>query len=141
MDLKDFVASSLTQIVEGVKMAQQATGASGAWINPATRFSKSDETVNVAPGISAYVHDVEFDVAVTVSDKQGADAGAKLEIFGAKIGGGGNVAYENQAVSRVAFSVPVVWPPSTREDLEKQIAEQVRKNTDQLIRGLGPSPT
>ena len=80
MDLQDFVASSLTQIIRAVSKAQSESRESGAWVSPAgIDLPKEVETIEVSPGVRAYVHDVEFDVAVTVSDKQGAEAGAKLQ--------------------------------------------------------------
>lgn len=78
MDLKTFVAESLTQIVEGVQDAQKriAEGDSGAAINPTRIESESSQT-------HAEPRAVEFDVAVLVSDEAGQAGGEKL---GASVG-------------------------------------------------------
>ena len=80
-----------------------------------------------------YLHEVHFDVAVTVSDEQSAGAGAGLRVFGAKLGAEGNVSYQNAAVSRVQFSVPVVWPGQSDPELERNL-EQKRREEDAKVR-------
>src|SRR6202035_624272 len=108
MDLKDFVAVSLTQIVEGIKKAQEATASSGAWISPVSSLSTAgtgNKPIVIAPEGRRYLHEVNFDVAVTVNDEQRAGAGAGITILGARISADGGVTYQNAAVSRVQFSV------------------------------------
>ena len=136
MDLKDFVADSLTQIIEGIKKAQEATAKTGAWISPAgSNITPRKETpiVQTAEG-EGYLHEVRFDVAITVSDEQKAGAGAGLRVFGAKLGAEGNVAYQNAAVSRIQFAIPVVWPGQADEELEKRLSEK-RRQQDAAMRG------
>ena len=128
MDLENFVASSLAQIARAIKQAQEDAASTGAWINPAGAGLPGRDSipVEIEAGIFAWVHNVEFDVALTVNDTQEANAGAKVQIFAASLGGGGAVKYENNAVSRVKFSVPVVWPPTRREEREHALDAQKR---------------
>ena len=78
---------------------------------------------------------MRFDVAVTVSDEQSAGAGAALRVFGAKLGAEGNVTYQNAAVSRVQFSVPVVWPGQTQPEREKRL-KQRESEIEQQVRAF-----
>jgi len=135
MDLKEFVASSLTQIIEGIREAQQRGAASGAWVSPAGSEipTRAGARTMVTPDGLSYLHDVEFDVAISVSDEQKAGAGAGIQIFGAKIGGDGSVAYQNAAVSRIQFTIPVVWPGDSRPDFDKKVAERRSANMQQFI--------
>ena len=135
MDLKDFVAGSLTQIIEGIREAQKASADSGGWISPAgSNMTPRKETPIVkTPEGEGYLHEVHFDVAVTVSDEQGANAGAGLKIFGAKLGADASVTYQNAAVSRVQFSIPVVWPGQIQPELEKML-QQKRRESDSKVR-------
>jgi hypothetical protein len=136
MDLKDFVAGSLTQIVQGIQKAQADTAGTGAWIIPAGSVLTPREKSTVlrtAQG-EGYLHDVHFDVAITVSDEQAAKAGAGIKVFGAKLGAEGNVTYQNAAVSRVQFTVPVVWPAQTQPELERRL-EAERREADETVRG------
>ncbi len=134
MDLKDFVAGSLTQIVEGIKKAQEGTANTGALISPAGAniASRKETPIMRTPDGHAYLHDVQFDVAVTVSDEKEAGAGASLRIFGAKLGAEGAVTYQNAAVSRVQFSVPVVWPGQILPELEKRLREEKQRSDSKV---------
>lgn len=132
MDLENFVAQTLAQITKGIQKAQREVGDTGAWINPAGYgLPKAEQRVELSTGVFAYIHDVEFDVAVTVSDEQKAGAGAGISVFGAKVKAGGDVAYENEEVSRVSFSVPVVWPQSVRDEREQEHDRLIKQEADE----------
>ena len=113
MNLREFVKETLIQIVAGVADAQsrppgaQGDGGpttSGAIVNP-TR----DEGVRV-------IQDVEFDVAITASDATEAGGGLStaLQVVGLRLGA--SSASREESISRVRFSVPIVYP----EPLEQQ---------------------
>jgi hypothetical protein len=135
MNLKDFVAGSLTQIIEGIRKAQEEAAETGAWISPAGSSIPRGTSITVinTPAGDSYLQQVQFDVAVTVSDEQSAGAGGGLRVFGAKIGAEGEVNYKNAAVSRVQFTVPVVWPGQTQPELEKKL-EDTRRNVQERAR-------
>jgi hypothetical protein len=134
MDLKEFVAASLTQIADGIKMAQDATKSSGAWISPVTSLTPGGPEMSriTTPEGRRYVHEVSFDVAITVSDEQKAGAGAGITIFGAKVGADGGVTYQNAAVSRVQFSVPIMWPADSRPEIDKAMRDRISANYDKI---------
>jgi len=105
MNLKEFVRSSITQIIEGVSEAISESGSSGtAVVNP-----------NRSHGAYTDPECIEFDVAVTVADKTDVDGKAGISVIGIKVGGGVESAFENKAVSRLSFRVPVSWPSVKRE--------------------------
>ncbi|TAN46369.1 MAG: hypothetical protein EPN26_15245 [Rhodospirillales bacterium] len=107
MELKDFISSSLVQIVEGVQAALDAVGnnhTSGAKINPM-----------VAHGAHTNPKDVEFDIAVTVTGGANLNGKVGIKIASFQVGGGGEKKSETQAVSRIKFAVPVSVP-CTRAD-------------------------
>jgi hypothetical protein len=57
---------------------------------------------------------VEFDVAVTESDKTSAGGKAGIKVLSAvEIGGEGSKAWERSTVSRIKFSIPII-PPAYR---------------------------
>lgn len=116
MDLKNFVAQTLIQIVEGVAEAKshiEALGV-GAAVNP--------ELTHHAGPDHARATDVEFDVAVTVAqaekDKEGhqvgGSAGGVLAVVSlrasAQTTGEGVREQREEAVSRVKFSVKLGQP-------------------------------
>lgn len=127
MDLEQFVSTALTQIVRGVLSAQEKLKDTRAYVNPGLGTlppSHGMSTVINADGSLQHLRDVEFDVALTVGDKQGADGGAGIKVFGAQLGATGSVAYENSSVSRVKFVVPLALPPAPNEAELKEMEKR-----------------
>ena len=100
MNLKDFVSSTISQIVEGVAEAINRTPDNvRSFVNPVQmHVSHSD------------AKEIEFDVAVTVTSQVEGEGRAKISVLGINIGGGVDSLLENQAISRISFKVPVAWP-------------------------------
>ena len=121
MDLKTFVAETLTQIVAGVAEARTQIDALGvgAKVNPTVR--SRDE-------VRGHVQEkpVDFDVAVTVVDqdqgeetsKVGGGMAGVLAGVGVKIGAEmteqANALRRNETVSRVQFEVMLAQPGAVR---------------------------
>jgi hypothetical protein len=105
--LDDFVASTLEQLIAGVRRAQEAAGPADAAVNPAVRTG--------TPGkfdgdTGTHIQDIEFDVALTVqsSEKTGGELG--VAVWPLKVGIGGASESQHETVSRVRFSVPLRLP-------------------------------
>ena len=114
MDLRDFVKEVLTQIVDGVRDAQQPNG--GAFVVPAGDGGhKYAEHPRFASSARLKSTIVDFDVAITAeeADKAGAKAGVK--VFSVQFGAEGEITSKNSKVSRVQFAVPLLLPESKRE--------------------------
>jgi len=107
MNIQEFIAESLTQIVEGVKQAQARTEASGAVINPMYRIFHSTEAAIASDETGGDVRAVRFDVAVTVEEGKGGKAG--LKVWGLSAEGGKEA--RTSSASRVQFNVLVALPP------------------------------
>lgn len=108
MELREFVAQTLTQIFQGVREAQSATAALGARVNPGR--------LTFADGVREHVTQrVAFDVALTVdkSDTKEGKVGVAA-VFAAGVAG--KLDSRNQVVSRVSFSVPIELPLSAPRD-------------------------
>jgi hypothetical protein len=119
MDIQTFVSETLRQVVAGIHLAQKtvAQESIGAKINPRgiTALAKNANGQKEPHDINTKlpVHQIEFDIAVTVSESSEGKAGGGLLIAGLGIGGQKTAASENLSVSRVSFTVPVVWPDPT----------------------------
>ena len=116
MELREFVRSTLLEIVSGVSDAQEALIEAG-----------STAVVNALAAGNLKVHSrrgwpllqmVEFDVALTVTETTEKGIGGRLSIAAASIGTQRGASVENSEVSRVRFQVPVVLPmgKGTQED-------------------------
>lgn len=117
MELDEFVAKTLEQIIKGVADAQVAVrrSAADAVINPYNAVINPSVGSALPPdrldeGTGTLVQEVSFDVAVTVSESGKSGAGLQVGAFGVggKMGGGSKRA--RSEVSRIKFVVPVVLP-------------------------------
>lgn len=115
MELKAFVAETLTAIVEGVLEAQSTLAEKGAHINPVglTRTVNAiGENAIWDNSTNNFARNVCFDVALTVD--AGTQAHAKIGVFSGLItvGAGGESDTRQLAASRVSFVVPLLLPGS-----------------------------
>ena len=101
-----FVSTTLVQIVEGVEQAiAEVSQKSGSGrINP---IRENEYYSNPK--------DVEFDVAVTVTDSVSGKAEGGIRIPVLRAVGQGEKSLENRAVSRIRFSVPLSVPSTPGE--------------------------
>lgn len=106
--MKDFISTSLQEIIQGVKEAQANANEAGGVIMPP--FSGNVLKNEVAAYRREIMRDIEFDVAVTVveDNEKGISAGAFISVIG--ISGKEKTSLQNVAVSRIKFTVPVIYP-------------------------------
>lgn len=106
MELREFIAETLAQIQEGVDDAikrRSATDGAAGVINPVF-----GTTMNAAG--ADHLQKVEFDIAVTVSDKTSGGGKAVVKVLGVELGGEVSKGAEQSTVSRIKFTVPVIPP-------------------------------
>lgn len=105
MELKDFISQTLVEIQAGVQEAINKTigGQTKGAINP----------VWERDGIRRHdIQKVDFDIAVTISEKSAGEAEGGIKVVALKIGGGLSESTETSNVSRIQFSIPII-PPVT----------------------------
>ena len=132
MDVKEFVARSLTEILEGVKQAQE--GEDGMLVNAAVNHGRGHLPLggHLFEGQFGVFTRIDFDLAVTVDTKDSSGGEGKLVIFGSSLGGKGEHVDAVKSVSRIAFSVPIQIPDGDQSRLEEyreasKAREQERK--------------
>jgi hypothetical protein len=116
MELKTFVTTALTQIVEGIVDAQKLAGEHNAYVNPGG-LARSSHTSNFRKNAlwdntnANFARTVAFDVAVTVEEE--SHTRAKIGVVSGLLnaGAGGGSGNKEVAYSRIRFSVPVLLPP------------------------------
>lgn len=110
MNLKDFVAESLKQIIDGVLEAQKYSDENGGCIAPVVVVKEPR-----GGGYTLKSSVVEFDIAVTA--QKSAEREGKAVIVIPYFGMGGKLASGEQSatVSRVKFEIPVVLPTQNRQ--------------------------
>lgn len=108
--LKDFVRESLIELINGVAEAQ-ANLPQGAHVNPAGTYFHEGRPIyyegKAANGHYGTV--VEFDVAVTATEKGGSTGGVGVFFAGITAGGRADKGSEEITANRMKFSVPVFY--------------------------------
>jgi hypothetical protein len=117
MELREFVRSTLLEIISGVSDAQKALAEEGSTAVVNALASRQDIKRYSQRG-TRLLEMVEFDVALTVTETTDKGIGGRLSIAAASIGSQRGTSIENSEVSRVRFQVPVVLPmgKGTQED-------------------------
>lgn len=132
MDLKDFIQTAVTQIVEGVVAAQAAASAHHVAVNPAVEPSgRNGATPTRQAADGSRVSNIAFDVAVIGVDGSSAQGSAKLQVAGtwsARAGAETNAATEH--CTRLQFSLPIAFPEarlrrSTTNALDSEFLQTV----------------
>jgi hypothetical protein len=110
MELKDFVAATLVQIVEGAETAQKQVVDIGATVNPAGVGLLPTGHHYITGHNSRNVQLIDFDIALTATE--GGETGAHIGVFLGSVGVGAKAKIEsgNSASNKVKFSIPIVLP-------------------------------
>ena len=128
MDLKEFVKETLIQITAGVRDAQGEVRALGGIVNPAT-LTRTDGAGSYFSTIDDIHHVflVDFDVAVSVTENTGTNAGAKLNVATfLTLGAGGQSANSSAATNRLTFKVPLALPLD--EPTQTKLVAEIERN-------------
>ena len=108
MDLKEFTKQTLVQIVEGIQEANNSFASCGAKVmneSPANPV----RYVRDANGNNINVIEVDFDVAITTTESDGVNGSVGLKVVPLiNIGGGTESKTENQTISRIKYTLPLV---------------------------------
>ena len=119
MELKDFVAETLNQIVAGVESAQKTvqSSRSGAKINPSSGRLMSQSTqanAMLCQETGVPLQRVQFDVAVTAKEDQTKTEGGS-SLGSISVSPHGSSSTQNSSSGRIQFDVPVLLPMSKVE--------------------------
>ena len=109
LELWDFVAETLKQIIDGTRTAQEYAPGQGARVNPNRLQFRTDQGVVkiMDIGSGAIVQEVNFDVAVTATEGKTTQGGIGVFVAPVALGSKGKSEASNQSLSRVQFSVPL----------------------------------
>ncbi|TXG94011.1 MAG: hypothetical protein E6R09_18180 [Rhodocyclaceae bacterium] len=114
MNLDEFIKEVLSQIISGVRGAQERDG--GALVVP-DGDGGHDYAKHTRVSSSARIKStiVDFDIALTVEDSTKGTGGGGLKVFGMGANVQGELSSKDTTVSRIQFAVPILLPTSTRK--------------------------
>ena len=98
----DICSTTLAQLIQGVRDAQTSIKGHGGRIVP--------YGVGQSSATGATVQNIEFDVAVTVTEGSEKKGGLGVSIASLSLGGTAQASSTNSSISRIKFSIPVAWP-------------------------------
>lgn len=119
MNLKEFIKETITEISSAITECNNELSSNGTIVNPRNVFGAAhgsekiygymakptEEKNNRRP-----VHLVNFDVAVTATDKTGKKGGIGIAVGSIGLGAQGKSEAENVSFSKLTFSIPVALP-------------------------------
>jgi hypothetical protein len=115
MELKEFVAQSLKNIIDGVIDAQEYAKGKNADINPNYNLNFHDSTSFATSSATYhYLQIMDFDVAVTTSSETEAKIGGGIFVAAASLGATGKDKQGDSIYSRIKFSIPIELPKQDR---------------------------
>jgi hypothetical protein len=111
MKLEDFIYESITQIIGGVKKAQNFAAENGASINPVSlRQSKSSGDSYYDDNSLRPAQLIDFDVSVSTKEDDEISGKAGIFVSVLKLGIEGKEGSQNLTSNRLRFSVPLMLP-------------------------------
>lgn len=116
MELRDFVAQTLTEIAEGVVQAQESLTPCGAKVNPQVsrilpKGQSNYEVFGWAEGEGSNpILLVSFDVAVTATEGTKTKGGIGVVTGVLSLGSTGATDKSETAISRLSFKIPLLLP-------------------------------
>jgi hypothetical protein len=136
MELKEFVESTLLNIVEGVysartKVRQSPAAGDGAEVSPYL-ISHEGGQIPLGNG-NGYAQLVDFDLALTVTEDKSAKgtSSSKVTVLSLPVADAGvDESSGTQTVHRIRFKVPVALPRSRDSGRERRQARAVTDDYD-----------
>lgn len=125
MQLREFIKTVMTEIVDGVRDAQDQNG--GAFLVPAGDGGhKYADHPRFAASARLKSTIVDFDVAITAEDADKVEGGAGIKVLAIQFGAIGESSSKDTTVSRIQFAVPLLLPESKREWHKEARTEEPR---------------
>jgi len=112
MELQKFIESSISQIVSGIANVGDTAKESGALLNPRQDTWRYGEGIYFDSKTGSVLTNIEFDIAVTATEGEKKKEGIGVAIASVVLGTQNQSEKENEQVSRIKFSIPVVLPSS-----------------------------
>jgi hypothetical protein len=117
MELKEFVKEVLTQLTEGVELAQSELYGKDIIINPSEANGTTKRNYEIW-GKKRSIENIEFEVALTNSAEKENTRGIGVFFSGMSIGSKNNDDVKNIIATKIKFGISIILPEG-KYDYEK----------------------
>jgi hypothetical protein len=112
--LEDFVSKTLTQLIKGVKKAQEEAAKLGAVISPQKEQNITNnltELKRTKVKVGQITREVNFDIAITACEETQSKGGIGVFVLGiVGLGSQGQSQNATSSVNRISFTIPINLP-------------------------------
>ncbi|EGQ9330243.1 hypothetical protein [Vibrio vulnificus] len=108
MKLDQYVEETIKQIIDGVNSASEYANRNGALVNPKA-VGGATARLFVKGATSVPVHEIDFDVAVSVSESNN-NAAPEITVGSITQSSTGASSDSQSSISRIKFTIPVALP-------------------------------
>ena len=134
MELREFVSATISDICNGIVDAQNKVKDIGACIAP----GMAKDSIVRDPNNAYTPQFLDFDIAVTITENSnnssGHNAGANISVLGICLSiNGKNIDTKELSaihVSRIKFSVPVLYPVAPAENRQSDVPQDQTKYSE-----------
>lgn len=118
IELKEFVEEAISQIVEGIRAAQERVNNLGAVVNP--RKSKGKDIDNIEIEGKLYsVQNIEFEVSLANMYGEGSKSGFGVAFGTFGLGANSKSDGQTKSATNIKFSVPIIFPSTDNKEKHK----------------------
>jgi len=114
MKLDKYVEETIKQVISGIAAAKDYGEQHNAKVNPASAtFNSQNSTIIYCADTGVLIQEIQFDVAVSVSDESSTTDTPELTVGATSIKGDTQTTETmNSSTNRIRFSIPVLLPMS-----------------------------
>lgn len=111
MELKNFIDETITQLVEGVIMAQNRNSDNGSVVVPAgVSFSGPNGTYKDGSGYRIAICEIDFSIMLTETSGSESKVGIGVWFSNIGIGANGKADENTTSANTIKFSIPIILP-------------------------------
>ncbi|MEY2557451.1 MAG: hypothetical protein QOE34_876 [Verrucomicrobiota bacterium] len=112
MELREFVAETIKEVIDGVLSAQEYAKGKGSHVNPPINFRTDQGMAMWDRNTAQPIQSISFDVAVTAAEGTKTQGGIAVFAGAFGLGSKGQSDKSNETINRIQFSVPIALPIS-----------------------------
>lgn len=114
MKLDKYVEETIKQVISGIAAAKEYGDRNNAQVNPASAaFQSQNSTVIYCSKTGVPIQEIEFDVAVSVSEGNSTTDAPEITVGSSALSGSEKTTETtNSSTNRIKFTIPVLLPMS-----------------------------